>query len=289
MLSTYADLFGGDERGEPLAQLVAEGLRGHRSGWYTTQELVWGVTGLGKYIGELTKEFPAPKLVANGRSIAAQDVEVRKLSGEKAPPDNGERTWSLYRASEYRSLELSVDKEEGQRIYLIVSSEGVKNDASYETGGDGLSLKRSYRNQAGEPYDLSSGEVKLGDVIYAVVEIDNETGERIQNIALVDRFPAGWEIENPRLSRGGGAIDWLPREELWKPDYMNLRDDRVEVFGALERRQSRTFVYALRAVTAGRFTTPPVEAEAMYDPSRWAREAGREVVISGPWEAAGEK
>jgi len=284
MLSTYADLFGADPAGEPLAQLVAEGLRGHHSGWYTTQELVWGITGLGKYIGELTKSFKPAKLVANGKSIAAQDVEVKKVGGEKSKEDSGERTWSLYRASEYKSLSVDLDKEEGQRVFLIVSSEGVRNDAQYVTGGEGLSLSRTYRDAQGEPIDLSA--VKLGDVVYASVEVSNQTGERIQNIALVDRFPAGWEIENPRLSRGGGAMDWLDRDSLWQVDYMNLRDDRVELFGALQRRETRSFVYVLRAVTAGRFTTPPVEAEAMYDPTRWAREAGTQVVVRGPWETA---
>lgn len=286
MLSTYADLFGAAPEGEPLAQLVAEGLRGHHSGWYTTQELVWGVTGLGKYLGEVTKTFKPGRLIANGKAISAQDVEVNKASGAKSPPDTGERTWALYRASEYKSLKLQIDKDPDQRVFLILSSEGVREGAVYETGGAGLSIQRSYRNARGEPLELSTGALALGDVVYAVLEIKNETGERMQNIALVDRFPAGWEIENPRLSRGGGAIDWISKDELWSVDYMNLRDDRVELFGTLDPRKSRTFVYALRAVTAGRFTMPPVEAEAMYDPSRWAREAGGAVVITGPWEAA---
>lgn len=288
MLSTYTDLFGADAAGEPLAQLVAEGLRGHRSGWYTTQELVWGITGLGKYIGEVTKGFKPARLIANGKAISAQDIEVKKAAGDKDSKDTGERTWSLYRASEYRSLKLDVKKEAEQRIFLIVSSEGVRQGATYETGGAGLGLSRSYRNASGELIELTDGSLSLGDVVYAVVEVHNETAERMQNIAVVDRFPAGWEIENPRLSRGGGAIDWVDRNDLWTVDYMNLRDDRVELFGTLNARKRRTFVYALRAVTAGRFTMPPVEAEAMYDPSRWAREAGGPVVISGPWDSAGE-
>jgi len=36
-----------------------------------------------------------------------------------------------------------------------------------------------------------------------------------------------------------------------------------------------TVVYAVRATAAGRFTIPPVEAEAMYDPRIWARQPGR--------------
>jgi hypothetical protein len=37
-------------------------------------------------------------------------------------------------------------------------------------------------------------------------------------------------------------------------------------------------------VTAGKFTLPPVEAGAMYDPRVWARGPGRTVVIGGPWK-----
>jgi len=65
---------------------------------------------------------------------------------------------------------------------------------------------------------------------------------------------------------------------------MNLRDDRIELFGSIGAGETRTFVYAARVVTAGEFTIPPVEAEAMYDPRIWAREDGRKITISGPWK-----
>ena len=59
MLSTFVDLFGRERQGELLADLVAEALRGHKSGWYTTQELVWGITGLGKFVEAGAKSFTA--------------------------------------------------------------------------------------------------------------------------------------------------------------------------------------------------------------------------------------
>lgn len=282
MLSTYADIFGASPEIEPLAALVAEGLRGHRSGWYTTQELVWGITGLGKHVGELTKGFKPAQLIANGKSISAESVQVKSANNKKKDKsDSGERTWSVYRASEYRSLALKIDKAPEQRVFLIASSEGVRQDAKFVSGGSGLALTRTYKDASGEPIKLSS--VALGDVVYGVVEITNKSGERMQNIAIVDRFAAGLEVENPRLSRGGGAISWIAKDALWTVDYMNLRDDRVELFGSLKRGQTRTFVYALRAVTAGTFAMPPVEAEAMYDPSRWARALGTKLTIRGPW------
>jgi uncharacterized protein YfaS (alpha-2-macroglobulin family) len=36
-------------------------------------------------------------------------------------------------------------------------------------------------------------------------------------------------------------------------------------------------------VTSGTYTVPPVDVEAMYDPTLWARDAGGTAVIGGPW------
>jgi len=64
---------------------------------------------------------------------------------------------------------------------------------------------------------------------------------------------------------------------------MNLRDDRLEAFGAIPAGAHKRIIYTVRAVTSGKFTLPPVEAEAMYDPTLWARDKGGTAVIGGPW------
>ena len=145
-------------------------------------------------------------------------------------------------------------------------------------------LHRRFFTPNGEEISLNDGSIQLGDLIHIQIEIVNKSNEHIQNIALVDRIPAGWEIENPRLGRGQ-SLEWYDEEDRWTTDYMNLRDDRLELFGNLNPRERRSWVYAVRAVTSGEFTLPPVEAEAMYDPQIWARQAGKNVVIQGPWAA----
>jgi uncharacterized protein YfaS (alpha-2-macroglobulin family) len=275
MLSTFTDLFGDDPAGEKLANVVAEALRGHSSSWYTTQEIVWGVTGLGKRIGATAKAYSPGVLVANGKKLSAE--------GAAAGQKTSDRSWAVARASEYSSLQVEVSKIEGGKLYAIIASEGVKENATYQLGGQGLKLDRVYRGVDGEPLGLTNGSLKLGDMVYASITISNTTGERVQNIALVDRFPAGWEIENPRLGRSAGALTWLDAEQVWGVDSMNLRDDRIELFGSLAAGETKTVVYALRAVTAGQFAMPPVEAEAMYYPEYWAREGGQRVTISAPW------
>lgn len=273
MLSTFQDLFGDDPAGEPLAQRVAEALKQERSSYYTTQELVWGITGLGKRVSGAASKFAPPVLTADGKEVATKDGVKQRAS---------DRTWALVRASERKGLSLKVPEKGEGKLYLVLASEGVRADGQYRTGGEGLSLTRRYRDLEGSELDVNGGSVKLADLVYVEVRIKNTSGERIQNIALVDRLPAGWEIENARLGRGG-TVEWASAEEQWSADYVNIRDDRVEVFGSLEAGESKTVVYAVRAVTSGKFTLPPVEAEAMYDPRIWARDAGGTVEVSGPW------
>ncbi|MFL5350621.1 MAG: alpha-2-macroglobulin family protein [Hyalangium sp.] len=276
MLSTFQDLFGNDPAGEPLAEEVAQGLTVHASPWYTTQELVWGVTGLGKRVSGAASSFTPPTLMADGKEVAQQ---------VKADPKTvraSDRTWTLARASERKGLALDLkDKSEG-KLYLIINSDGVRSNGEAKTGGQGLALRRTYKKLDGTVINPGDS-VKLADLLYVEVELKNTTGERIQNIALVDRLPAGWEIENARLGRGGN-VEWVNAEEQWAADYVNIRDDRMEIFGSLQAGESKKVVYAVRAVTSGKFTLPPVEAEAMYDPRLWARDAGQQVEVSGPWK-----
>ncbi|HZH02582.1 MAG TPA: hypothetical protein VEY30_02280, partial [Myxococcaceae bacterium] len=273
-LSIFQDLFGNDPAGEALAQRVADSLRGHTSGWYTTQELVWGITGLGKRVQGAAASFQAPKLVADGREIAAK---------AGAPGGKSDRQWALARAGERGTLQLKVADKGSGSLFLVLGSEGVRENGVFALGGNGLKLSRRFRTLAGDPVRVEDGSVQLADLVVVELTLTNTSVDRVQNIALVDRIPAGWEIENPRLGRGA-PVGWAEADKLWNVDAMNVRDDRIELFGALERGETKTVVYAVRAVTSGRFTLPPAEAEAMYDPRVWAREAGGQVKVEGPWK-----
>ncbi|MBI5069273.1 MAG: hypothetical protein HZB56_13645 [Deltaproteobacteria bacterium] len=274
VLSTFQDLFGNDPAGEPLAQRVADGLR-QPSGSYNTQEIVWGVTGLGKRVGAVARDFKPGKLLADGKA-----VEPRPVAGRSA-----DRTWALARASEYRSLRLEVaGKGQGGPLYAILSSEGVRERPELRTGGNGLSVTRTWRRLDGTALDLAAGELPLAGLAFVELTLRNLSGERVENVALVDRIPAGFEIENPRLGRGQVA-SWVEEDQLWVPDFLDVRDHQLALFGKLEAGQARKVVYAVRAVTAGQFTVPPVEAEAMYDPRLWARQPGTTARVAGPWKA----
>ena len=272
MLATFFDLFGNDPAGEPLATRVAEGLTGQSPYYYNTQELVWGVTGLGKWVaGQGATGAPGGTLTADGQAIAPRAAKHR----------TGDKAWSLHRASEYKQLALDAPAA-AAGTWLVISSEGVRPGSDYKVGGNGLSIRRTYRALDGSEIDPAAGQLKLGDLLFVEVEVGNTSTAWIQNIAVVDRLPAGFEVENPRLGRSTKA-EWMKDEQVWTPEFMNLRDDRLEAFGALEPRTSRKIIYTVRAVTSGKFTIPPAEAEAMYDPTLWARARGGTAVVGGPW------
>ena len=112
-----------------------------------------------------------------------------------------------------------------------------------------------------------------------------ETGGRI---LLVDRLPAGFEIENPRLVDSGDVktLGWL--KTTVEPQHTEFRDDRFvaafDFFGSSRRRgrrgdgddgragpaSSATVAYIVRAVTPGTFVHPAATVEDMYRPDRFA-------------------
>ncbi|MDR1839356.1 MAG: hypothetical protein LBQ93_07245, partial [Treponema sp.] len=87
------------------------------------------------------------------------------------------------------------------------------------------------------------------------------SNKEYRDVAIVDLTPAGLETDLDSIrqtSRGG-----------WTPDYVDIREDRIVVYGTVTSRVS-SFSYTTRAINAGSFTAPPLFAEAMYDKSVWA-------------------
>lgn len=273
MLSLFHDMFKSDKSGEKLARIVANRLSENKnSRYYTTQEIMWGVTGLGKWTLDRSKKFGDAKLVLGGKRPKPSYVSK----------DRDDRSWEIFRASEYDAPKVELKGKKG-KVFAVVSSQGVRTDGEARIGGNGMTIERTYFDREGAEVEPTG--LQLGDLVYTMIEVSNTTNEDLYNMALVDRLPAGWEIENPRLGRGTLPEDLVDEDELWQPEYMALRDDRIEVFGTLKKGESVKLLYAVRAVSAGEFSAPPPEIEGMYDPEKWARSEPVKVKVRGPWDA----
>jgi uncharacterized protein YfaS (alpha-2-macroglobulin family) len=85
---------------------------------------------------------------------------------------------------------------------------------------------------------------------------------------LVDLLPAGLEIENPTLEGTAGKSNVAKEKDptpAFSPARVDIRDDRLILFGDLTQSGRSTYTYLARAVTVGEYTLPPARVECMYD------------------------
>jgi uncharacterized protein YfaS (alpha-2-macroglobulin family) len=162
----------------------------------------------------------------------------------------------------------------------------------------GFTIERSYYTLDGRKVDLASAtggvsQLKQNDRLIVVLKVEaKEVGGRI---LLVDRLPAGLEIENPRLVDSGDvkSLGWLKTTPA--PQHTEFRDDRFvaafDFFGSDGSGRGRrggdlrdpasgaTVAYIVRAVTPGTYVHPAATVEDMYRPERFARTAAGRLEI----------
>jgi len=63
------------------------------------------------------------------------------------------------------------------------------------------------------------------------------------------------------------------------PDYMDIRDDRVNWFFGLSPGETKTFAVQIHTSYSGEFKWPGLVLEAMYSPDYFARIAGERVRV----------
>ncbi len=162
----------------------------------------------------------------------------------------------------------------------------------------GFTIERSYYTLDGKKVDLKSATggaatIAQNERFVVVLKVDaTDAGGRI---LLVDRMPAGFEIENPRLVDSGDVktLDWLKTTRT--PEHTEFRDDRFvaafDFFGSegrnrnsdgdnREATKTATVAYTVRAVTPGVFVHPAATVEDMYRPERYARTASGHLTIT---------
>ena len=215
--------------------------------WRTTQDNAFAFLALGKIMKKQTNRNYSGTLKIDGEHFADFEATETRYTDE---------AWDGAR------IQLTV-KGEGN-CYYYWSAFGIQRDSFIEEYERELQVRRRYFNKDGEGL---TGTFVHGDLIVAEITVKALTAN-LENVVVVDMLPTGFEIENPRLESRAG-IPWLKAQDF-KPDYIDIRDDRLIFFGTFPRQRERKFCYALRAVTQGDFTLPPITAEAMYDPTKSA-------------------
>ena len=237
----------------PVARVVTEE-RGTR-GYTSTQEQAWMI------------------LAAEALQRDAGSVQVT-LDGTAVPG-------ALYRTFRGAALErqpVRVGNAGAAAAELVVSVAG--NPIAPEPAvSRGYGVERKYYRLDGKEADPA--RVTQGDRLVAVLKV-TEPQALYARVLLVDRLPAGFEIDNPKLVDSGSvaAFDWLKTDVT--PANAEYRDDRF--VAAFDRDPSQpafwTVAYTVRAVAPGRYVHPAATVEDMYRPDRFGRTGFGQVEVA---------
>ena len=179
---------------------------------------------------------------------------------------------------------VSVANTGKDTLFAEVAAEGypVKPLAPRD---DRITLERSWWTPDGKA--ITTRQFKTGDMV--VVRLKVQAKQRIKDGMVVERVPAGMEVENFNLSQGAQASDFTVGDVNVSEamadariKHREFRDDRFVAAADLRDGALHLF-YVLRVVTPGKFTVPAPFAEDMYRPDvRGVGKAEADITVVDP-------
>ena len=222
-----------------MARQLSRQLR--TAGWLSTQERAFALLALGKIAKRDARSTATATVSANGKALGSftgKDLTISNVANRA----------------------LSLRTAGSGNLYYFWETEGISASGQVKEEDSYLKVRRQFLNRAGQL--LGTPTFRQNDLV--VVKITIEAGDAagtVKNVAITDLLPAGLEIENARL----GAVrelDWA--KDAATPDYLDVRDDRINFFTTATG-PPKVFYYLARAVSKGTFKLGPVNADAMYN------------------------
>ena len=177
----------------------------------------------------------------------------------------------------------SVKNISSQDMYIKVNSSGINKDLSRPLKNK-LEVNTKYFNFTTEE-EVELREIQQGQdlLVFHVIEFGKNLTTDME-LSIEAPVPAGFEIENPRLSSGRKLFNEFDR---LIPEFEEYRDDRYVAAWSLDRgrrsygiKDSTLLVgYVMRAVTPGSYLVPAIYVEDMYQPKYRANTGESHVVV----------
>ena len=252
---TVADARGDTAEAWTLAQDIASQLSADH--WYSTQTTAWSLMAMARYAGSQSDEQGYQFAMREGKQ-GWQDIAATSPVYRQALTDS-----ETARA-------FSVRNDSERKLFVTLSNTGTPLPGNEQASSDGLSLTTRFLAE-GKPVNPAS--LPQGQDFVVEVTVTNTGNSSLENLALTQILPSGWQITSSRLD--GSADD---QERV---TYQDLRDDRVMHYFDLKpgSKHSLTVRVALNASFAGRFYLPAWNVEAMYDGTRQARSKGQWIEV----------
>lgn len=258
VLNSYYTIYGEIE--EKLYSDILKNLQSQN--WLSTQSIGYSLMALAQVVDKTEGE----KLVAQV-DMAGKSVDIDEKSG----------VW------EYSGTDVKDFKIKGENIYIAKYWEGIPINYQEKNESKNIKLERKFYNEAGEEIDVKT--LKKGETFYMELKVlpadDVKSYYYLDNLALTQIIPSGWEIENSRVL-GVQPPEWIrQKSENNSLEYEDIRDDRVNFFFDFNNynKQGQSFFIKLNAVTRGKYRVSGAQAEGMYNGEYRAKLSGFDVEV----------
>lgn len=168
------------------------------------------------------------------------------------------------------SNSVTIKNNKNNTLFVRVLNSGILPVGSEKPMQNNLSANVVFKDRKGKTINVS--KIAQGTEFYAEVTLTNRKNERVENIALSQILPSGFEIVNTRYTDFGDATSNVA-------DYIDIRDDRANYYFSLKAAETRKFKILLNASYLGKYYLPGLQCEAMYDHDFLARTKGQWVEV----------
>jgi uncharacterized protein YfaS (alpha-2-macroglobulin family) len=212
-----------------------------QAGYLNTQERAFALLALGKIARKSQASTATATISTSGKVLgqfAGKDLTVNNVA----------------------NYQLLLKASGAGALYYFWEAEGISAGGRVREEDSYLKVRRQFLTRTGQPVGAASFRQNDLVVVKLTIQAADAAGE-VKNVAITDLLPAGLEIENPRLgvTREIGFV-----ANAAQPDYLDVRDDRINLFTTATPKP-KTFYYLARAVSKGTFKLGPVSADAMYN------------------------
>jgi uncharacterized protein YfaS (alpha-2-macroglobulin family) len=222
-----------------MIRLLSSEMKNKR--YLNTQERAFGFLALGKYAR-------LQPLSSSSATIQLDGKEVAKFTGK-----------DLWIRNEDLNGEVEVIPSGDGDLYYSTEHSGIPVDGIVQNKDHHLQVRRVFYNRYQQR--ITDGKFSQNDLIVVKLSIKSSSGKKVDNVAVTDILPAGFEIENARIGEMPD-LQWVNTEMIY--DHMDIRDDRIHFFTTASSSEKH-FYYLVRAVTPGTYQLGPVSADAMYN------------------------
>jgi len=160
---------------------------------------------------------------------------------------------------------ITIKNNKNNTVFVRVLNTGILPIGQEQIIQNNLFASVVFKNRKGAIINVS--KINQGTEFVAVVTVKNKKNERVENVALSQILPSGFEIVNTRFTDYGDATSNIA-------NYIDIRDDRTNFYFGLNANETKTFRILLNASYLGNYYLPGLQCEAMYDHTFLARTKG---------------